>query len=207
MMDIDDFLVLVEPNAVNAPEPLVTRCIRDAAIRFCERTRLWRKNDSFDTDGEYPEKLGVPNDAVLFEIAKCSIDGEPLDPISVDDLADRRPDWRTEDVGSGAARWYVSPDFGTIQPVPRSSGTLTIEYILRPSAAAATLPDFLYSLYGQDIANGASGKVLVTPGQSFANPQLGAALTAMFESRLNTLSDAGRRGQQRARARSRGSFF
>lgn len=207
MIDFDDFLPLIEPNAAAAPEPVMTRCLRRAAIRFCERTRLWRASDTITTDGLNPEAISLPTDSVLFEIADCSIDGRPLDPTSIGDLAKERPGWRTEDVGCGGARWYISPEFGTVQAVPRSSGTISVDCVVKPSMRAQTLPDFLFDLYGEDIAGAAAGYVLTTPDAAFANPQLGSALIQIFEARLVTLSDMGRRGQQKARARSRAKFF
>lgn len=207
MIEFDDFFPFIETNAVSAPEPLVERCIRRAAIRFCERTRLWRVMDSIVTNGLDPEPIAVPNDAVLFEISECSIDGKPLDPISISELALERPKWRTEDVGSGGARWYVSTEIGTVQVVPRSAGTVNVECVVKPAQRADTLPDFLFDLYAEDIAAGASAYVLATPNAAFSNPQVAGALNMNFEMRLNALFDAGRRGQQKARARARASYF
>jgi hypothetical protein len=207
MRDLEDFLPLIQPHAVSAPEPVIFRCLRDAAIRFCERTRLWRCFDTITTTGTDPEPISMPPDAVLFEIAACSIDGRPLDPISLMDLAGRHPNWRTADVGSGGARYYVSPEFGTVQAVPRTAGTITVEFIGKPTADAQTLPDFLFDLYGPTIADGASGAVLLMPSTAFANPTLGAGLTARFEQKLDSLSGSGRRGQQRGPTRTRARFF
>lgn len=207
MIDIDDFQTLVLPFAGNAPEPLVMRAIRDAAVKFCERTKLWRDTDTIETTGADPEPIAVPPDSILYEIASCSIDGTPLDPITLPELAKRSPDWRTDDIGCASARWYVAPERGTIQAVPRSAGTLFVEFIVKPTAKAQTLPDFLLEEYGQTIADGAAGSLLIMPNMAFANPQLGAGLVARFQSDLDSLSNAGVRGQQGGRTRTRGQYF
>ncbi|HRO00340.1 MAG TPA: hypothetical protein PLX43_02360 [Nitrobacter sp.] len=207
MRDIDEFLPLVLPRAGNAPEPLVVRCLRDAATRFCERAKLWKCTDTIITAGADAEPISVPSDSVLYLITSCAIDDRPLDPITLAELAKKRPAWRTEDIGCAAASWYVSPERGTIQAVPRASGTLFVEFVAKPSARALTLPDFLLEEYGQDIADGAAGALLLMPNPAFANPQLGAGLSARFQSRLDSLSNDGIRGQQGGRTRTRGRYL
>jgi hypothetical protein len=217
--DLDDFQTLVLPFAAGAPEPLIFRCLRDAATDFCQRTKLWRCTDSIQTTGAYPEDIPVPPDSVLYEIASCAMGdtpsagtddqscARPLDPITLPELAKKMPDWRTRDIGCEGARWYVSPERGTIQAVPRTAGVLLVEYVCKPAATATTLPDFLLDEYGQTIADGAAGALLIMPNQSFANPQLGAALTQRFQSKLDSLSNAGVRGQQAGRTRTRGRYL
>ncbi len=215
MRDIDDFLTLVLPNAPAAPEPTILRHIREAAATFCRRTRLWREVDVIAMSGR-PEPISVPPDSVLVEITACSLDGRPLEPISLVELARLRPDWRqdgcnqdgcNQQVGNGGARWYVAPEFGTIQVVPRNAGVATVEFVAMPSVMAATLPDFLFDLYGSVIGDGASAGVLLTPDAAFGNPDLGAVLAARFEQALGGLCNAGRRGQQRAPTRTRGRYL
>jgi hypothetical protein len=207
MRDIDDFLTLVLPYAGAAPEPLIVRSLRDAATQFCERTRTWKGDDTIATNGAEPEPISVPSDAVLFEISSCAIDGDPLDPVTLKWLATERPDWRTREINSEGARWYVAPQRGTIQAVPRTAGTLFVEFVCKPSATALTLPDYLLDEYGQTIADGAAGALLIMPNTTFGNPQLGAALTARFVSKLDSLSNAGSRGQQGGRTRTRGRYL
>jgi hypothetical protein len=206
MRDLDDFLPLVQPFVAAAPEPTIFRHLRDAATRFCERTRLWRDCDTITTTGVDAEPISVPLDATLYEIARCFLDGRRLDPTSLDDLADERPTWRTDEVGCGGARWFVCPQPGTVQAAPRSSGTLRVETILKPSRDARTLPDFLFDLYGREIAAGAAARTLLMPDTAYANPSLGAALETDFTVALDRLTGAGLRGQQRAPVRTRARF-
>jgi hypothetical protein len=208
MIDFDAFLPLIEPNATNAPEPLIFQSLRLAAIRFCERTRLWRDSDTIVTDGVEEEPIAVPNDSVLFEVAACAQGRRHLTPITLAELAIRRPLWRTECVGGcDGSRWYVCPSWGTIWAIPRCPGTLTVETVLKPSATARTLPDFMLDQYGTDIARGASSLVLAKPNAAFGNAQLAMALGGMFEQRLGTLSNMGSAGQQKAKARTRARFM
>lgn len=204
MIDLDVFLHMIEINALAAPEPLILQSIRQAALRFCERTRLWRDSDIIRTDGADPEPISVPNDSVLFEVFACSQGHKALHPITFAKLAEERPHWRIEPVGNtGGSRWYICPEFGTIQAIPRCAGILVVETIVKPSATAESLPDFLFENYGQDIANGASAMVLAKPNVAFGNMQLAGALNGAFETRLASLSNAGSTGQQKGRAHTR----
>ncbi|MBI1202612.1 MAG: hypothetical protein GC182_08890 [Rhodopseudomonas sp.] len=207
MRDIEDFIRLVQPRAVAAPEPTIIRNVRDAAIEFCERTRLWRETDTIVTTGADAEPISCPSDGIVMAIENCSIDGTKLAPISIADLDRRRPGWRTEDVGSGGGRWYIAPEFGSVQVIPRSSGTILVEFIAKPKPDALTLPDFLFDLYGREIADGAAAGVLLTPGADFSNPNFGALLQAKFTAKLDRFSSAGLKGQQRGPTRVRASFF
>ncbi len=222
MIEIEEFIPRVQVEAPAAPEPLIERAIRQAAIRFCERTRLWRDHDTIGTDGEDAETIAVPSESVLYEVAACAIappflhdastppplhNAIPLTPISMDDLSARWPNWRIMPIGGFGARHYVCPHFGSIQAIPRSSGTLIVEFILKPISEAQLLPDFLHRFYADDIAAGAAGIVLATPGKEFANPGLAMAMTKKFESRLGALSNMGERGQQRAISRTKARFL
>ena len=208
MIVFDAFLPLIEPNAVNAPEPMIFQSLRLAAIKFCERTRLWRDSDTITTNGIDPEPIGIPNDSVLFEVAACAQERRPLASITLAKLAEIHPLWRTDWIGGiGGSRWYVCPEWGTIQAVRRCPGILTVETVLKPSMTAEFLPDFLLHQYGTDIANGASALVLAKPNAAFGNMPLAAALGGMFEQRLGALSNMGSAGQQKARARTRARFM
>lgn len=214
MIDIDDFMPLVQINAPAAPEPLVRLSIRQAAITFCERTRMWKDHDIIETDGVDPEPITVPNDSVLFEVAACSQGcseherGKRLDPITIKRLAEEHPNWRHGPIGDwGGSRWFVCPEMGNILAVPRCRGVLTVETIVRPAVYADTLPDFLLEQYGVDIANGASALVLAKPEIAFSNPALAGALAMLFSQRLGALSNMGSTGQQKARARVRAQMM
>lgn len=235
MTDLDDFMPEAMVYAPNAPEPLVQRCLREAATRFCERTRLWRSTATIVTNGQQAEIIPPPADGQVYEVLSCSIfdswiddeddDGDdggdndndetietctesrPLWPKSLDWLSKHRPDWRVETVSAGVARWYVCPDFGLIQPVPRTMGNLFVEFAVKPTAAATTLPDFMFNMYAEVIGIGAAAKILSVPDKSFANPDLAVALASMFDRRLGGLAASGFAGQQQAPARSRGRFM
>lgn len=208
MIDFDAFLPLILPNCANAPEPLIFQALRQAAIRFCERTRTWKGRDIIETDGCDPEPIGVPNDSVLYEVAACSQGRHPLEPITLDRLAHERPHWHIEEIlCEYGSRWYICPEPGTIIAIPRCSGLLHVEYVLKPSATAQSLPNFLLDQYGTDISNGTAALVLAKPDESYGNPKLAAALGGAFEMRLGALSNMGSAGQQKAKARTRARMF
>ena len=82
MRDIEDLLPNVLPYAPGCAEPTAVQHLRDAAVRFCERTRCWRFIDTFQTTGEHYEILAVPSEAVLFEIEWAKFNERDLEPIT-----------------------------------------------------------------------------------------------------------------------------
>lgn len=207
MIEFDAFMPLVITYCPTAPEPLVYQSLRQAAIRFCERTRTWKGHDTIQTDGIDPEPIAVPNDSVLYEVNFCHQGRKRLDPITLERLSHERPHWRFEDIGcEEGSRWYICPEPGTIFAIPRCAGFLHVEFTLKPSATAQSLPDFLLDQYGNDIANGAAALVLAKPDESFGDPKLAAALGGAFEMRLGALAGMGSAGQQKAKARTRARF-
>ena len=50
MSSLDSFLPYVRPWAPGVPDPTAYKAIRQAAVEFCERTRLWKFEDDFDVN-------------------------------------------------------------------------------------------------------------------------------------------------------------
>ena len=67
MVDLDTFFTKVLPLCPGVPEPVAIEHIRVACIEFCEETKLWRYEDSFDL-GDDPEFVCVPQGAVIHDI-------------------------------------------------------------------------------------------------------------------------------------------
>lgn len=204
--DIDLLLRQVMPYAPACPEPLAIRHLRDAAIRLCERTKLWRDTDSFTVTTPESEGVCTIQDARLLEIRAARLDDQPLTPVTQDWLDDEFPDW--EDVVEVADPKYVTQSApNTVTLFPKATGTLSLRLILVPSEDATTLPDFLVDQYALEIGWGAAGEILTTPNAEFANPQLGLDFRARFEDRLNTLAWRATRGQHVAPLRTRGKYL
>jgi hypothetical protein len=206
MTDLDVFLPSIMPYAPGCPEPTARAAIITAARMFCERTRLWRDNDQFTVTPTSCNVVCAPVGGELFEIEHASLDGRPLEPISIGDLDRNMPDWRTRTEAEGA-RWITQVEMGSVLVVPRTTGTLSLSVFLKPAEDADQLPDFLAQHYRRIIADGALAEILMTPGQPFTAPDRAQFYSMRFESRLGGLVAQSITGQQRAKLRTRPQYF
>ena len=205
MKPIDDFLPLILPRAPGCPEPIAVDAIRQAAIEFCERTRIWRDTDQFMAD-EFGD-IFAPAQSVIHQIEDARFDGHRLTTVSVQDLNERYPDydWATQ---SGDQPKYITQIHpNTVKIVPAWEGMITMTILLKPSNDAQELPDFIFDQYARTIADGALAEVLMIPGQPYTNPQGGAMYSQRFQQRLDSLQVQGLKGQQRAPIHTKASFF
>lgn len=204
MKSFDMFLPQITKHAPGCPVPVAYDHIRSAIITFCERTRMWRDDDSF-TAG--PENTAVgPNGAEIIEIESARFDGCPLDPISKQELERTMPHWR--EIGPGLPRYIIqSNEFDTfiLCPQPQSEGTLELTMCLKPKEDADECPDFIADKFRRVIASGALAEILILP--DFANPAMAAVHDSRFQRELDRLSTFEVRGQTRAAKHSKYSFF
>lgn len=205
MIELDVFLPKILPYAPGCAEPTAHGAIIKAAQDFCERTRIWRDEDTFTVTPDSCNVVCVPDGAELFEIEHASINGYTLDPISIGDLNRDTPDWRTKDADLG--RWITQTAPGSVMVVPRCSGQLRLSTTLRPSNDADQLPEFIGKLHQQIIADGALAEILMIPDQPFTAPDRAQFYMMRFEAGLSRLSNLSVKGQQRAKARTRPQFF
>lgn len=205
MIDLDALLPSIMPYAPGCPEPTALAGIIKAAQDFCERTRLWRDEDQFTVTPTSCNVVCAPQGADLFEIEHASINGYTLEPISIGELSREMPDWRDRQDTQG--RWITQTEPGSVIVVPRSTGTLRLATILKPSNDADQLPNFIFKDYRQVIADGALAEILMTPNQPFTAPDRAQFYSMRFESRLSELSTRSIKGQQRARLRTRPQWF
>lgn len=205
MTDLEDFLPLIIPQAPGCPAPTAFKGIIKAAQELCERTRLWRERDTFNVTPSSCNVICAPDGADLFEIEAASLDGMALEPISITELDYRRPGWRTDEPGAGQYITQVTP--GSLLVVPGTTGKLALATILRPSNDATQLPDFIGAQYQREIVDGALAEILMTPGQNFTDPSRAQFYASRFELKLSQITSRTVQGQQRAKMRTRPSFF
>lgn len=206
MKDLDEFLPNIRPYAPGVPDLVAYEWIRQAATEFCERTRLWRYEDSFAITGTNPEIIVAPTGAVIHEIERIDFDGEKVAKATPAQLDEWLPDWRAGTL-DGTPQWFTQVEPNTISLAPVQAGTLKVWLWLKPAPDAEELPDFISDQYRQIIADGALSRILLIPGQSFTNEALSSVFSGAFQSKLSALFTKGITGQQRARPRSKANFF
>lgn len=205
MIELDGFLPVIMPHVAGCPEPTAFGKIIEAAQEFCERTRLWRDEDTFTLSADGCNIPCAPVGATVFQIEAAFVDEQQLEPISYPELNRQSPDWRNQD---GQARYISQALPGSVVVAPgKAEGKLRLVTLLRPADDADMLPDFLLTEYRQAIADGALARLLMIPTQSFSDPERAAYFAMRFESKLNALFAQNVKGQQRAPARTKARYF
>jgi hypothetical protein len=206
MKELDLFMPHILPFAPGCAEPTAFYGIRQAAIDFCERTRLWRYEDEFTVSTDLSEAIMAPYGAVVHEIEQVLFDGQPLEPKTTQWLDQRQIGWRAGSL-SGRPNYVTQTAPDTLQVVPAYAGTVNLSLWLKPSQDCDELPDFMVDQYRETIAHGALGRILITPNQSFTSLDLAAIFAQRFAMKIDSLSTKGSTGQQRAPLRTRASNF
>lgn len=206
MKSLDLFLPKVHQFAPGVGDPVAYEWIREAAITFCERTRSWRSFDQYAVSGIYPGDVRAPAGSVIHEIEMVTYNGQQLTGKTPDELDVLTPGWRTG-ANRGCPSYFTQLDPNTIALAPLAAGQVTAWLILKPTADAMEVPDFIADQHRQVIADGALMRILALPGKDWSNPQMAAASAAAFGARLVVLANNGTSGQQRAHPRSKSSFF
>jgi len=202
MRELTEFLPYVLPFAAACPEPTAEKYIREAAIEFCQRTRVWREIDSFPVTGHELETACAPPHSELFEIERAWLDGVALTPVSMGEVA-----FMLDEHGGGQPAYITQSTPNSIRVLPRGPGKLRISMFLKPSLDAEVLPSFLFDQYAKVIGEGALAQICLLPNQPFTSPDY----AMMFAGRFNAACDrnfaVNLKGQQRGRVRTKPSFF
>lgn len=206
MKDFADILPHIYQYAPGCAAPTAHFGIRQAAIDFCERTRLWRWEDDFDIPGDEPECITTPFGSVLHEIELVQFDGQDLCPKTVAWMDSNCHGWRAGTL-TGQPQYVVQTEPNTLRVVPQQAGHVNLFLWLKPSDEADELPDFIVDQYRKTIAHGALAHILLMPGQPFTNVEMAATFGGLFNGKVNSLMRASSRGQQRGRTRTTAHFM
>lgn len=207
MIPLSDFLTEVRPYAPGVPDQVAYKHLRNAAIDFCERTRLWKWEDDYDVVETFVgEPIITPAGSTVFDIERVSFDGRDLRPVSTVDLDRLSPHWRTSQE-TGMPEFITQIEQNTLRVVPAQAGHIYLCLRLKPSKDAMELPDFLDTEYRECIGWGALGRILTIPGQSYTSPDMAQFYMQRFENKIGSLSAKGSKGQQNAPKRTRSRFF
>lgn len=206
MKSLDEFAANVKLYAPGCPDPTMYFALRQSAIEFCERTRMWRYEDEFAVAAEDCEAITAPSGSEIHEIEAVFFNGNKLTAATTSWLDEHMRGWRAGLV-SGYPKYVTQSRPDTISIVPRMAGTLALHVFLKPSQDAEELPDWMADKYRAVISHGALGHILLIPNQSFTNPELGGVFGSSFQAKIDKLSAKGLTGQQRAPARTRATYF
>jgi len=93
----------LSPHVPGCPQPLMVQSIRDAAIRICERTLMWRYvQPTFALlPGVHEYFYSKPTTTDVHVVFAALLDGEPLEKLTLEQAIELYPEWA--DLYSGVA--------------------------------------------------------------------------------------------------------
>lgn len=152
------FLTEVRPHLAMAPDPLLEREVRNAAIVFCERSYIYQRDlDPITLAANVPEyDLSPPSGTVVADILSAKVDGEPIEAKGRDELDGLIQKWETD---KGTPRYYFQSTLRMVRVVPMPSSMktngLTLFVALKPTKASTGIDTAIYEEYVEEIAAGA----------------------------------------------------
>lgn len=206
MTPLDAFLPEIRPYAPGVPDQVAFKHLRNAAIEFCERTKLWKWEDDYDMPATDCEQVITPSNSTVMDFEKVIFDGNDLRPVATVDLDRLSPGWRTE-APTGMPQYITQIEQNTLRIVPALAGHLYLCLRLKPSKDADELPDFLDIEYREVLSWGALSRILMVPGQSYTSPDMAQFYAQRFDNKVGSLSAKGSKGQMNAPKRTRARFF
>lgn len=202
---LEEFRRYVQPYASGVTPFEVAHHIREALRDFCARTKCWQVLlDPFVTAaGSAEYTLTPPAGAAISQVEEVFVSEARLDFAGLDDLYTLTAgNWRTAAAGTPLQATFLEPGRLRLHTTPDAVATVYVRAALKPSASAtlatATLPDFLFEQWAQDIANGALTRLYATPDKPYSNPQLSLERGTRYEvsvgdARLRVARSFGRR--------------
>lgn len=174
-MRITDMTPNVLADMPACPRALAVKALRDTAIDFCKRTKVWSEiQDPFDLeDGQADYDIDAPTDARVIDIVLVKAGAVTVHPRTISQLEAEMPDWPSA-LGSTPRFFNSAIDFGSIRVFPtpvQPAVQLVVRAVYVPKRLANTLPDSLVEAYGEALEEGAQARLFASVGKPWLNAQ------------------------------------
>lgn len=174
----EDFFSLVQPHVAGCPEITITAHIQQAATSFCDLSGVWRYSipdtDTVADTSDYV--VTVPSGAEISDILYMFMDDVPMTRVADGYF----PFSRRATTGRPTHFSVYQEDSVRLYRTPDGVYTFEGTAILKPSAAATGVEDFIFKSYSQTIASGAISRLALIPGKEWSSPDLASAHHALF---------------------------
>ena len=156
-MKWSDLFSRVMPHVPGCPEIMVEDALRDAAIKFCRDSHLWREQimDLYLSPGIHRYALDLPEQTeVTALISACQ----------------RKPGSRYGEAVHPDINVFRMVRFRTL-PDP-DKGPIELHVVLQPTRDADGMLDAIGLDYDQALIHGALERLVVIPGKDWSNPNM-----------------------------------
>lgn len=195
-----NYLPEVLPEVEGCPKIQAINAIRNAAIEFCEKSRVWEYNFTSKVAlvaAQASYVLVPPTGSEIVAVTYLGflpvgatksrrVDG----PIGEPEMDEKRPAWREENsTGTTNTVDLFTQLKNTIRlvpiPVVNQSDALVVSAALKPTRASTYGDDRLYDEWLEFIAHGAKQRLMMVPKKPWSNPELAEWHRTMFRRGIN----------------------
>lgn len=202
----------VLPDLPGCPPLIALNAIRNAAIEFCEITRIYRVDLTpiiILANTPTYAYAGMPSGTVVHEPLHSVFGTSRILPKAPDDLQEQfGDDWRTK---TGTPLFIVGEDERTVRVVPYPtadlSDTLKLWVAIKPSDAATTIEQRLFEEYRTVIADGAKALLMASPKKTYTDKEMAAFYAGKFNVSCSSIQRRAGRGFLRSRPRVKARFL
>lgn len=167
--DLTDWGPEINFHIAGVPEPALQIAVRNAAIKFCEKTHLWTQ-DLTEIGVEADTQayaLSDPDDAKIIGIQSAKYKPDAADDdqyVTLDPASEHQQDyfghgnWKYTEATAPSQYWVDNVDKQIhLVPIPDTDSAegLLVKVILKPDATCTELPDFIYEDWKDAITLGA----------------------------------------------------
>lgn len=184
-MTPDQLLPYLLPEVPGCPDTIAKQAIMRTCNDFCWDTSIWSEiQEPFSVQDNVNEyDLDSPNGAQIVTVKSVWMVNRELVPVTMERLQELIPNWQ-ESKGSDPA-YYNCPNDNSvlrIYPIPygANGAKITIRAVYTPNQFGDYIPEFLVSTYLDEILAGSKARLMMMPGKSWSNPQLGAVNQAVY---------------------------
>lgn len=200
---LTDFLPEVMQYVPDVPEFVALNSLRNAAIEFCEKTRVLQTDlapQAIEVNKSSYTVL-APLGLKFVDIVEAYADERLLIPKSSEELAKiyRAADWRSVQGSPAYITRLIYPEVQIVPyPILPTTEMLKIRASVAPTRDTDEVPQTLFEEFVEQISYGARGRLYGTPQQAYTDKGLAKEYLLMFRSAINEVRTRVNRGLTRA---------
>lgn len=172
----DEWLPHILPHVPGCPEMVAVQEIRNAAIRLCADSTVWREDiPAGDLVADTPEYLIIPPGGTeIVNIHYVYLDGDPIEAATAEQLDSTDYGWR--DIASGTPTKFFVPTPGRFKfnrsPESTITDGLTVRVSLKPSVGSSQVGQIIWRDFREALERGALRNLMIMPDKPWSNPDL-----------------------------------
>ncbi len=204
MTPISRFINHVLPHASGIPRAMVIDEVRNAIIRLCEDSAIYRVDiPSADIQiGVDDYTIVPPTDTRVTTFVAFQYNGSPLSGYTEEELDQLDYNWRLGKTGTPTAYTMLAPDRFKLNRIPEETivDGMKIRIALKPTETTQEVDEVFYDDWQQAAISGALQNLLAMPKKPWTNAQLAKENGATFNGEVQRARSRATKGYLRGGA-------